>query len=466
MTDADLLTTPIGFLEGQLGFPSLYDWQAKAITPLYRAGFTPEGVQRPIVQISVLAPNEAGKSRCVVAGAALYWANIKRDGKVAITTKDQKQLNEQIIPAIEPEVSKLAGWKSVRSPYYKVTDDKGNTRIMAYVTDDAGRVEGVHGSPEAPLLIIVDEAKSVDEKIFQAIDRCGYQAILYCSSGGLMSGTFFDTHNKNRDKWQIVNAGLKDCPHISQDKVKRIIEKWGENHPFTRSCIYGEFMEQDDSVQFIVLHSTIKNALENPPSHKSGVRCGFVDFAEGNAEYVLAVRDGNKTTIELAFREADKHAACARLMRGFRNAGLEQEQIWCDAADKDAADILASMGWIINRVNFGRSAKNDELYQSWSAEAWHETGIAILKNEIIVPRDDILIAQLTSRQKTWVGRGKLGVEEKYDMRKRGIESPDRADAFCGCQNVYAQSYNSRAFTLMNAVEEAEQNDTVDVDEEE
>lgn len=436
MSETELLSTPIGFVEELLKMP-LYKWQQKALAPLERAGFTKSGKQRPIVQISLLAPNGAGKSERIVAGAALWWAYMHEKGKVAITTKDGKQLNEQIIPAIEAQIHKLEGFKSVRSPYYRVVTPTGGI-VIAYTTDDSARVEGLHGSPESPLLEIVDEAKSVQEQIFQGIDRCGYQAIIYCSSGGLMQGTFYESQTKNRDKWHVVNAGLKDCPHIPADKVQRIIDKWGENHPFTRSCIYGEFMEQDDSVQFVVPHSVIKHCLENPPKHRSGHRIGFCDFAEGMAEHVLAVRDGNKTEIALAFREHDKHAAASRFIRAFINSGLKEDQIWGDAADKELLDILVSLGWTIHRQNFGSKAKSEELYQSWSAEAWNETGIAISKGEIIVPEDDILIAQLTSRQKTFVGRGKIGVEEKYDMRKRGIESPDRADAFCGCQNVYSQ----------------------------
>jgi len=438
----DILTTSIGFIEGILKLP-LYDWQARTVEPLDDAGWG-----RPIVQISLLAPNEAGKSSRVVAGSALFWVSMFEKGKVAITTKDQKQLNEQIIPAIEAQIHKLGGFKSVRSPYYRVTTPTGGL-IVAYVTDTSDRVEGFHGSPEAPLLVIVDEAKSVPEQIFQGLDRCGYQALIYCSSGGLMQGTFFGSQTKNKASFHCVAAGLKDCPHISQEKVDRILEKWGENHPFTRSCIYGEFMEQDDSVQFIIPHSSILHIIDSPPKHKSGHRIGFIDFGEGNAETVLAVRDGNKTEIALAFRSADKHAACSRLIRGFINAGLKEDMVWGDAADKEALDILVSLGWTIHRQSFGAKAKNDEVYQSWAAEAWCETGIAISKGEIIVPDDPILIAQLTSRQKTMVGRGKMGAEEKYDMRKRGIESPDRGDAFCGANNVYPLTFEQKGWEIPN-----------------
>lgn len=424
-----ILTTPIGFIQEILGL-EMYSWQRKAVAPLELAGWG-----KPIIQISVLAPNEAGKSSRIVAGSALYWATVHEKGKVAITTKDQKQLNEQIIPAIESQIHKLEGFKSVRSPYYRVTTPTGGS-IIAYVTDDSARVEGLHGSPDAPLLEIIDEAKSVEERIFQGIDRCGYQAIILCSSGGLMQGTFYQSQTKNRASWRCVTAGLKDCPHISPDKVARIIEKWGDNHPFTRSCIYGEFMEQTDEVQFIFPHSTVRHALENPPKHRRGLRIGFVDFAEGNAEYVLAVRDGNKTEIKEAFRQANKHAACARLIKAFRDNELKEDQIWGDAADKEALDILVTLGWTIHRQNFGAKARNDERFQSWSAEAWIETSIGVSKGDLIFPDDEILIAQATSRYKTFTGRGKLGAEEKYDMRKRGIESPDRCDAFCGANNVY------------------------------
>lgn len=429
MTAIQATSTPIGFITFALGL-SMYDWQKDAVARLELAGWG-----KPIVQISCLAPNEAGKSSRIVAGSALYWASVHEKGKVAITTKDQKQLNEQIIPAIEAQIHKFEGFKSVRSPYYRVTTPTGGL-IIAYVTDDSARVEGLHGSPDAPLLEIIDEAKSVAEPIFTGIDRCGYQAIILCSSGGLMQGSFYDSQTKNRASFHCVSAGLKDCPHISPDKVKRIIEKYGENHPFTRSCVYGEFMEQDDAMQFIFPHSIVRDAIENPPTHRSGQKIGFVDFAEGTAEHVLAVRNGNKTEIKLGFREANKHAACARLIRGFKDNDLKQEQLWGDAADKEALDILASMGWSIHRKSFGAPAANSEYYQSWSAEAWNESAIGVSKGELIVPDDPILIAQLTSRMKTFVGRGKVGAEEKYDMRKRGVESPDRGDAWCGANNVY------------------------------
>src|SRR5205085_11948203 len=110
MDAIDTATTPIGFIETVLELP-MYDWQQDAVFRLEFAGWG-----KPIVQISCLAPNEAGKSSRIVAGSALYWASVHARGKVAITTKDQKQLNEQIIPAIEEQLPKFEAFESVRSP--------------------------------------------------------------------------------------------------------------------------------------------------------------------------------------------------------------------------------------------------------------------------------------------------------------------------------------------------------------
>jgi hypothetical protein len=51
--------------------------------------------------------------------------------------------------------------------------------------------------------------------------------------------------------------------------------------------------------------------------------------------------------------------------------------------------------------------------------------------EFIIPIDEKLIAQLTSRRKLYDSKGREKLESKADLRARGVESPDRADALIG-----------------------------------
>jgi hypothetical protein len=55
----------------------------------------------------------------------------------------------------------------------------------------------------------------------------------------------------------------------------------------------------------------------------------------------------------------------------------------------------------------------------------------IERRAVIIPNDEKLIAQLTSRRKLYDSRGRERLESKADLRARGVESPDRADAIIG-----------------------------------
>lgn len=447
-----MLATPIGFATLALGL-SLYGWQDRAIAPLELAS----GANAQRVKVSVCTPNGAGKSERIVAASSLYWLAAHARGKVVITSKDQKQLSNQVVPAIEKHLAKLGGWTAVHSPYFRVTTPTGGS-LHAFVTDEASRLEGWHKEDDVhgPLLFIADEAKSIAEVLFQAIYRCTWNALLLTSSPGIKAGHFFDSHTKLRDDFICVQAGLKDCPHIPPEKIADIVKTYGEEHPFTRSALFGEFMDEDDMNKFVVPLSSLLRCLENPPTHKRGIRAAFCDFAAGGDENVLATRDGNKVALAACWRESNKHAAVGRFIREFRAAELRPEQIWCDASDAEMAQLLAEAGWPINRKNFGAPAYNDELYLSWGAEAWHETALSVEKCDIILPDDEKLKAQLTTRQKGINARGKLCLEDKHAMRKRNLPSPDRADAVCGVlavRDMAAVNYITRPGSLFARLDE-------------
>ena len=64
----------------------------------------------------------------------------------------------------------------------------------------------------------------------------------------------------------------------------------------------------------------------------------------------------------------------------------------------------------------------DELWGK--AREWFET------RECVIPDDSNMVAELTSPRFAFTSTGKIRVESKDEMRKRGIASPDIADAFC------------------------------------
>ena len=76
-------------------------------------------------------------------------------------------------------------------------------------------------------------------------------------------------------------------------------------------------------------------------------------------------------------------------------------------------------------------AKRTEIFASLAAEWWSTVGQLIERRQIFIPNDEKLVAQLTSRRKLYDSKGRERLESKADLRARGVESPDRADAIIG-----------------------------------
>lgn len=417
LSPAALLSVPTNFAREILGV-EFYPWQKEIVS--WFADM--EGR----VKASVAAPNGSGKSERVVAPLALWWACMAPRATVVITSKDSRQLDRQIWPAIEQHKSKFQNFKW--NDRYIETPTGG--RIIGFTTDDAGRAEGWHKQPDGPLLIICDEAKSIPENIFEAFDRCTFNGILYISSSGLMQGRFFESQTSKSDQYNTRKVKLEECPHIPKDRIEDIIQTYGFEHPFTQSTLFSEFMSQDSESAFFFTMAAVDKCIQSPPDYKRGDRVAFCDFAGGGDENVLAIREGNRCEIVKAWRESNEMAAIGEFIREFKKLGLRAEEIYGDncGAGKPMIARFAELGWPINRFNAGETAYDDSSFCNRGAEVWETASREITRGTMIIPNDPALRAQLVARKRAVDSRGRLKCESKDDMRKRGVKSPDRADA--------------------------------------
>jgi hypothetical protein len=87
----------------------------------------------------------------------------------------------------------------------------------------------------------------------------------------------------------------------------------------------------------------------------------------------------------------------------------------------------------VRRVNNAAASTKPNLYANLAAEWWSVVGELIERRKILLPDDEKLVAQLTSRRKLYdsKGRTRLRLESKADMRARGLELLDRAGAIIG-----------------------------------
>jgi hypothetical protein len=419
------LSKPSAFASNVLGI-NLYDWQRKVLRDL----------EPRDCRVALRAANGSGKTSTVIS-AILIWHALVYPRSIAVTTAGVfRQVESQLWPSLRNHIAKLGGAWEVTSGEIRYLHPNGNTsRIIGYSATDPGRAEGWHAEDHEyhPLLMVVDEAKTVADPLFEAISRCQPTRLLIASSPGGTSGAFYRAFTKEANMWSKHAVTAFDCPHITQTQIDEVIQRYGEKHPLTRSMIYGEFV--DIGLESLVINLTqLQNCHNTPPRFKPGVRIAGVDFAAGGDQNVICISDGNKILPMIAWREKDTMAAVGRFIVEFKKAGLEANNIYADASGMGMVmcDALAESGWVVNRVNFGGTAYDNNAYTNRSAEMWYGMAKKIEDAEIILPEDEDLTAQLTCRRTITNSKGKLGVESKDSMRARGIASPDRADALALC----------------------------------
>jgi hypothetical protein len=419
------LAKPAAFASNVLGI-NLYDWQRKVLRDL----------EPKDCRVALRAANGSGKTSTVIS-AILIWHALVYPRSIAVTTAGVfRQVESQLWPSLRNHIAKLGGAWEVTSGEIRYLHPNGNTsRIIGYSATDPGRAEGWHAEDHEyhPLLMVVDEAKTVADPLFEAISRCQPTRLLIASSPGGTSGAFYRAFTKEANMWSKHAVTAFDCPHITRAQIDEVTQRYGEKHPLTRSMIYGEFV--DIGLESLVINLTqLQNCHNTPPRFRPGVRIAGVDFAAGGDQNVICISDGNKILPMIAWREKDTMAAVGRFIVEFKKAGLEANNIYADASGMGMVmcDALAESGWVVNRVNFGATAYDNNAYTNRSAEMWYNMAKKIEDAEIILPEDEDLTAQLTCRRTITNSKGKLGVESKDSMRARGIASPDRADALALC----------------------------------
>jgi hypothetical protein len=405
---------------------------------------------QPGAAISFRSCNEGGKTKIVICAAILWHLANYPKGHVITTSGTFRQILDQLVPALHAHQSLFPKWTFLRTP--RIVAESLTCFWEGYSTDEGGKFEGHHaGGPDEPLMIIVDEAKTVKDDIFEAIERCKPTRLLIASSPGYAEGEFYRSQTTKAKFYRPIIQRASECPHWTREQMDRVLEKHGENHPLYRSMVMAEFMESVANA--VVELKWVEDVYANPPiTRKAGRDPGqykaFCDFAWNNGdgdENVLALRDGNVITIEKAFHAGNLDAICGGFIPEFIRLNLQPWQIDADegGAGKLICDRLKTMGWPINRVNNGAAPKYCQHYANHAAEMWFEGAKKIAQREIILPDDNDLRAQILDRKRVPNAQGKLAIESKSDMKKRGVSSPDRADAVFGAMTPVRQlrSYN-------------------------
>lgn len=430
---AQAMARPWTYAQARLGM-KLHPKQAAVLRDLYEPGS----------RVLFRCGNEVGKTSHVGTAAVLYHCEIL-GGLVVSTAGVRRQVTHQLVPNLKGFSHLYPGWR--------FNDDSivinGVPRYLGFAAADQGTFQGFH-NVDGPLLIILDESAAINDDILLAAEeRCNPTRLLIMGSPLDPTGLFYKYSTELAKFYRQHKLMQTECTRekgywLEQATIDRKLAKWGPDHPIVLSSVFADFAL---SVEGGLLSlREWDNCLENPPQPRGDQRHAFIDFAAGGAENVLAVAKGNKVWIELASREKNPMAAVGELLatlnRLKREIGLRPVEVEGDASGLGIGMIsaLEEAGWPILKFWGGVQplVKVDD-YVSRIAEVWSEGTISIRRAEWILPRDEDLRAQIITRKSLRMGTGrhagKIRLESKEDLAKRGLPSPDRADAVLGAMAV-------------------------------
>lgn len=402
----------------------LYQWQEDAVNAA--------SYERS--RVALVAANGSGKTAAVNTVLLLWWLYAYPAGRAVVTSGSWEQIKTQLWPSLRLHENTFRAWgwtfnsEEIRTPEHGF--------IRPFSVDSPARAEGHHEKPDAnsPMLIMVDEAKGISEGIFDALNRCTPTCLILTSSTGIPSGTFYDAFHRNSRDFFKVKVTAFDCPHISKERIELAQRIYGPNyeeHPIYRSMILAEWTEGD--LGNIIPRRLVEQALQFPPERRHGDTYAGIDWAAGGDETVMAVREGNALRIVYSNREPDTTRSAALMAAKCRELGIEDCRAMADVCGiglviKQHAQKVHD--FIFRDFNGGEPADDKEHYVNRNIEAWSFFRRSLEMGQVCFPDglDADAVNQLCNRMLQWNAAGKMMCERKEDMKKRGVHSPDRADA--------------------------------------
>lgn len=161
-----------------------------------------------------------------------------------------------------------------------------------------------------------------------------------------------------------------------------------------------------------------------------------IDIARfGSAESVIMRREGGWVRLHLALRHTDTMTTAGHIAKAFTDINAERENQDCASASLDEVGIgggvldrLLELGYDVTGLNAGLPANDTERFANAKAECTGQCETCSRPVRSTSTLDGVLVAQLGSFKWTLDSRGRIKIESKDDVRKRGLPSPDRGEA--------------------------------------
>lgn len=430
-----------------------------------------------------------GKVRCVSVPNEIIYVRTNIGGVSSpvwcgntAPTGDQVKgvLWQQIEQAVKECRYDTSGWKMNQTG---ITLPDG-AFAMGRSTDQGVRFQGYHARPGSFLLLVVDEAPGVIGEVMGAIEGIsagGDVRLIILGNPLIPSGAFYEVFSSQARGWTRFTINAFNSPNfVSDDDPNRFMtleellampeipggpldknvreylisrrwvynnyHLWGEQHPWWAGRVLGEFPGQAQGS--LLPLDWIEAAADRESFYRKGdaITAGIDVAGEGEDETVVTLVQGDNILEQAVFTDPDSREPVLRYLRPWIPRGLIQ--VNGDKAGLGLFFIAHLRDQLPSNVNVhGINVGEEPLHDPNERDP--ETGLPFDQKKRFINQkgqlywdlrerfregringlvDPVTKAQLASIMYGSDSRGRVVIESKKAMRRRGVKSPDRAES--------------------------------------
>ena len=444
----------------------------------------PDNKQRDILRslrdypmTSVRSGHGIGKS-AVEAWAIIWFLLTRPFPKIPCTAPTKHQLYDVLWAEVSkwlrnnPELKHEIIWT------YERIYMNGYKEEWFAVPRTATNPDALQGFHSEHVLYIIDEASGVPDKVFEPVlgAMTGEDArLLMMGNPTRLTGFFYDSHNSKREQYSAMHVDGRDSRHVAKKFVQDIIRMFGEDSDVFRVRVAGQFPKSTPD-SLIAMEWCEEAARLNVAPNMERIDIGIDVARYGDDSSVLYPLLDKKKSIKYQVYHHNRTTEISgyavimikQLAVEYPKVMVMRVKVDCDGLGVGVYDNLYEqrdmiIDWIweercrcaglepedpdqyqecqeIPRLDLeiiechfgGAGGKVDESdpveYSNSTGLMWGKVRKFLMEGKLQIPDDSTLFSQLSNRKYVVNKDGKLEMERKENMKKRGVPSPDIADA--------------------------------------
>lgn len=429
-------------------------WVLRAIG---RGLLTPEQA----IQIAATSGHGVGKSGLV--GMITWWSfSTRAKTKGVITANTENQLKTKTWVEINKWYRLFIAkslFKCTATAIFSIDETlarEWRIDIVPWSEKNTEAFAGLHNQGNR-ILVIFDEASAIPEPIWEVTegvltDKNTEIIWLVFGNPTRSEGRFRQCFpgGKFTHRWLHIEVDSRDIPFTNKEQIQRWIDDYGLDSDFVRVRVLGKFPRVDAS-SFISREVAVAACNRVVEPQDFAPRILGVDVARyGTDLSVICFRQGRdcSSTPPLFFSGISVSTFAHHVAAAFNTYDADAIMVDGTGVGGGVVDILSDLGFPVYDIQFGARAPgfSQERYGNWRGEMWGLLREALPTLSIIdrPPRyDGSLVDELCGPQYTVNASGAIMLEPKEAMLRRGVKSPDYADALA---LTFAYPIAQRSFT--------------------